>query len=213
MRANRLAAVLSIAAFGAAGAAAAQDAPAQTAPAQTMPAQTPAASASVETPVAGAFTDAELKNYGAALPRVRAVSEALNGGQPNAEQTAELQAAVAATGLEAERFNAIAQAAANDPVLQARIAAASAPASAAGSVGASVTEDELNKFAAANQRLGAIAQSLNGAQPTPEQATEMQTIVAESGLEVERFNAIGQASAQDESLRARIALAQARAGE
>lgn len=213
MRANRLAAVLSIAAFGAAGAAAAQDAPAQTAPAQTMPAQTPAASASVETPVAGAFTDAELKSYGVALPRVRAVSEALNGGQPNAEQTAELQAAVAATGLEAERFNAIAQAAANDPVLQARIAAASAPASAAGSVGASVTEDELNKFAAANQRLGAIAQSLNGAQPTPEQATEMQTIVAESGLEVERFNAIGQASAQDESLRARIALAQARAGE
>lgn len=213
MRANRLAAVLSIAAFGAAGAAAAQDAPAQTAPAQTMPAQTPAASASVETPVAGAFTDAELKSYGAALPRVRAVSEALNGGQPNAEQTAELQAAVAATGLEAERFNAIAQAAANDPVLQARIAAASAPASAAGSVGASVTEDELNKFAAANQRLGAIAQSLNGAQPTPEQGTEMQTIVAESGLEVERFNAIGQASAQDESLRARIALAQARAGE
>ena len=98
-------------------------------------------------------------------------------------------------------------------MLQARIAAASAPASAAGSVGASVTEDELNKFAAANQRLGAIAQSLNGAQPTPEQATEMQTIVAESGLEVERFNAIGQASAQDESLRARIALAQARAGE
>lgn len=213
MRANRLAAVLSIAAFGAAGAAAAQDAPAQTAPAQTMPPQTPAASASVETPVAGAFTDAELKSYGAALPRVRAVSEALNGGQPNAEQTAELQAAVAATGLEAERFNAIAQAAANDPVLQARIAAASAPASAAGSVGASVTEDELNKFAAANQRLGAIAQSLNGAQPTPEQGTEMQTIVAESGLEVERFNAIGQASAQDESLRARIALAQARAGE
>ena len=213
MRANRLAAVLSIAAFGAAGAAAAQDAPAQTAPAQTMPAQTPAASASVETPVAGAFTDAELKSYGAALPRVRAVSEALNGGQPNAEQTAELQAAVAATGLEAERFNAIAQAAANDPVLQARIAAASAPASAAGSVGASVTEDELNKFAAANQRLGAIAQSLNGAQPTPEQATEMQTIVAESGLEVERFNAIGQASAQDESLRARVALAQARSGE
>ena len=213
MRANRLAAVLSIAAFGAAGAAAAQDAPAQTAPAQTMPAQTPAASASVETPVAGAFTDAELKSYGVALPRVRAVSEALNGGQPNAEQTAELQAAVAATGLEAERFNAIAQAAANDPVLQARIAAASAPASAAGSVGASVTEDELNKFAAANQRLGAIAQSLNGAQPTPEQGTEMQTIVAESGLEVERFNAIGQASAQDESLRARIALAQARAGE
>ena len=213
MRANRLAAVLSIAAFGAAGAAAAQDAPAQTAPAQTMPAQTPAASASVETPVAGAFTDAELKSYGAALPRVRAVSEALNGGQPNAEQTAELQAAVAATGLEAERFNAIAQAAANDPVLQARIAAASAPASPPGSVGASVTEDELNKFAAANQRLGAIAQSLNGAQPTPEQATEMQTIVAESGLEVERFNAIGQASAQDESLRARIALAQARAGE
>ena len=58
-----------------------------------------------------------------------------------------------------------------------------------------------------------FAQSLNGAQPTPEQATEMQTIVAESGLEVERFNAIGQASAQDESLRARIALAQARAGE
>lgn len=213
MRANRLAAVLSIAAFGAAGAAAAQDAPAQTAPAQTMPAQTPAASASVETPVAGAFTEAELKSYGAALPRVRAVSEALNGGQPNAEQTAELQAAVAATGLETDRFNAIAQAAANDPVLQARIAAASAPASAAGSVGASVTEDELNKFAAANQRLGAIAQSLNGAQPTPEQATEMQTIVAESGLEVERFNAIGQASAQDESLRARIALAQARAGE
>ena len=215
MRANRLAAVLSIAAFGAAGAAAAQDAPAQTAPAQTMPPQTPAAaaSASVETPVAGAFTDAELKSYGAALPRVRAVSEALNGGQPNAEQTAELQAAVAATGLETDRFNAIAQAAANDPVLQARIAAASAPASAAGSVGASVTEDELNKFAAANQRLGAIAQSLNGAQPTPEQATEMQTIVAESGLEVERFNAIGQASAQDESLRARIALAQARAGE
>ena len=73
MRANRLAAVLSIAAFGAAGAAAAQDAPAQTAPAQTMPPQTPAAaaSASVETPVAGAFTEAELKSYGAALPRVR----------------------------------------------------------------------------------------------------------------------------------------------
>ena len=38
-------------------------------------------------------------------------------------------------------------------------------------------------------------------------------IVAESGLEVERFNAIGQASAQDESLRARVALAQARSGE
>ncbi|WP_295706576.1 DUF4168 domain-containing protein [uncultured Brevundimonas sp.] len=207
MRAQRIAAVLSFTALTAsmAGAAFAQAA----APAQEAApvAAAPAASAT------GEFTEAELKSYGAALPRVRAVSEALNGGQPNAEQTAELQAAVAATGLETERFNAIAQAAANDPVLQARIAAASAPASAAGSVGASVTEDELNKFAAANQRLGAIAQSLNGAQPTPEQATEMQTIVAESGLEVERFNAIGQASAQDESLRARIALAQARAGE
>lgn len=209
MRANRLAAVLSIAALGAAGAAVAQDAPAQTTPAQ----EAPVTAAAPATTSAGDFTDAELKSYGVALPRVRAVSEALNGGQPNAEQTAELQAAVAATGLETERFNAIAQAAAGDPVLQARIAVTAAPASAAGSVGASVTEDELNKFAAANQRLGAIAQSLNGAQPTPEQATEMQTIVAESGLEVERFNAIGQASAQDESLRARVALAQARSGE
>lgn len=209
MRAQRIAAVLSLTALTAsvAGAAFAQDAAAP-APAQEA---APAAAAAPAQAATGGFTDAELTSYATALPRVRAVSQALNGAQPNAEQTAELQAAVAATGLATDRFNAIAQAAASDPVLQARIAVASAPASAAGSVGASVTEDELSKFAAANQRLGAIAQSLNGAQPSPEQATEMQTIVAESGLEVERFNAIGQASAQDESLRARVALAQARA--
>ncbi|QYF86142.1 DUF4168 domain-containing protein [Brevundimonas sp. PAMC22021] len=208
MRAQRIAAVLSLTALTAsvAGATFAQDAAAP-APAQEA---TPAAAAAPAQAATGEFTDAELKSYGAALPRVRAVSQALNGGQPTPEQTAELQAAVAATGLATERFNAIAQAAANDPVLQARIAVAAAPASAAGSVGASVTEDELSKFAAANQRLGAIAQSLNGAQPSPEQATEMQGIVAASGLEVERFNAIGQAVSQDEGLRARIALAQAR---
>ncbi|EGF96097.1 hypothetical protein BDIM_29440 [Brevundimonas diminuta ATCC 11568] len=41
----------------------------------------------------------------------------------------------------------------------------------------------------------------------------MAAAIQNSGLEIERFNAISAATAQDEHLQARIALAQARQGE
>jgi hypothetical protein len=74
------------------------------------------------------------------------------------------------------------------------------------------TDAEVEGFVAAMARITPIAQSLNGAAPTAEQQAEMAGIVSGSGLALERFNAISTASAQDDQLRARVALANARAG-
>ena len=146
------------------------------------------------------------------MTRLRVISEAVQGGQPTAEQQAEMASIVQNSGLAIERFNAISAAVSADPVLQARTAVAGATPSAAGSVGASVTDAEAGQFADAMAKVSVIAQALNGAQPTAEQQAEMAAAIQGAGLELERFNAISGAVSQDEHLRARIALAAAQAG-
>ena len=61
--------------------------------------------------------------------------------------------------------------------------------------------------------ISGIARALGGAQPNEEQQAQMAAAIENSGLDIERFNAISSATAEDEHLRARIALAQTRQGE
>lgn len=194
MRANRLALFLSTAALlGAAPAALAQ----------TPPAAAPAAV------LAGDYTDDELAKYGAAYEQITIIASDLNGAAPSAEQQTQMVTAIEASGLSRERFNAIAQASAQDDELAARIAVARTPAPAAGSVAASVTDAELTQFAAAMKEIRPVAVAANGS-PSPEQAAQMQAAVQNSGLEVERFNAIAQAVSAEPRLQARIELIDAR---
>jgi hypothetical protein len=158
------------------------------------------------------YTDAEIEGFVAAMARITPIARSLNGAAPSADQQAEMAAAISDSGLTIERFNGIGTAAASDAVLGARILVAQAPKPAAGSVAASVTDAEVEQYAAAMARLTPIARALNGAAPTPEQQAEMAGIVAGSGLALERFNAISGANAQDAWLRARVSLANARAG-
>ena len=53
-------------------------------------------------------------------------------------------------------------------------------------------------------RLRVLSEALNGAQPTAEQQGEMAAVVQQSGLAVERYNAIARASADNPAIRARI---------
>ncbi|MBA4803403.1 MAG: DUF4168 domain-containing protein [Brevundimonas sp.] len=155
-------------------------------------------------------TDAELDSYAAAEEGVRAVQAQVQG-QITPEQQAAMVAAIEGAGLTLERFNAISQTVqAGDDVLAARLAVARAPDSPAGSVGAAVTDAELDQFAAAMAGVRPIAEQLNGAAPTAEQQTAMAEAIAASGLELERFNAISAALRADERLQARVALAGAR---
>lgn len=173
--------------------------------AEPAPAAAPAA--------AGDPTDAELAQFAAAMKTVQSVAASVQNGTPTEEQQAQMAGAVQNSGLAVERFNAISAAVSADPVLQARAAVAGAAPSAPGSVGAGVTDAEAGQFAVAMAEISGIARALNGAQPNEEQQAQMAAAIQNSGLEIERFNAISAATAQDEHLQARIALAQARQGE
>ncbi len=198
MRLKLIAAVSSAALF--AGAAMAQEAEAPAAPA-------PAA----EAPAAG-FTDGELRAFAGAMDRLQTVAQQIQGGQPTPEQQAEMAGAVEQSGLTIDRFNEISQAVSGDAMLRARIAVASATPSTPGSVGASVTDAEAGQFAQAMAAITPIAQSLNGQAPNEEQQAQMAAAIDQSGLTLERFNAISGAIGQDEHLQARVALAAAQAG-
>ena len=76
--------------------------------------------------VGATATDAELGQFAAAMAAVRPIAEQLNGAAPTAEQQAAMAAAIASSGLDIERFNAISAALAGDARLQARIALAAA---------------------------------------------------------------------------------------
>ncbi|MGX1745788.1 MULTISPECIES: DUF4168 domain-containing protein [unclassified Brevundimonas] len=173
--------------------------------AEPAPAAAPAA--------AGDPTDAELAQFAAAMKTVQSVAASVQNGTPTEEQQAQMAGAVQNSGLAVERFNAISAAVSADPVLQARAAVAGAAPSAPGSVGAGVTDAEAGQFAVAMAEISGIARALNGAQPNEEQQAQMAAAIQNSGLDIERFNAISAATAQDEHLQARIALAQARQGE
>ena len=170
--------------------------------AQSQPSSAPAASAST-------YTDAELAQYGKALKTVSQLSASLNGAQPTEAQANDMRKAVTDAGLTAERFNAIATAAQADPVLRARVAVASSTPSAAGSVGAGVSDEEATNFVKAVAAITAVGA---GANPTADQQKAQQEAVKNAGLTAERFNAISTAAGSDEHLRARLALAKAKLG-
>lgn len=181
------------------------------APALAQDAAEPATAAAPA--AAGDPTDAELAQFAAAMKTVQSVAASVQNGTPTEEQQAQMAGAVQNSGLAVERFNAISAAVSADPVLQARAAVAGAAPSAPGSVGAGVTDAEAGQFAVAMAEISGIARALNGAQPNEEQQAQMAAAIQNSGLDIERFNAISAATAQDEHLQARIALAQARQGE
>ena len=181
------------------------------APALAQDAAEPASAAAPA--AAGDPTDAELAQFAAAMKTVQSVAASVQNGTPTEEQQAQMAGAVQNSGLAVERFNAISAAVSADPVLQARAAVAGAAPSAPGSVGAGVTDAEAGQFAVAMAEISGIARALNGAQPNEEQQAQMAAAIQNSGLDIERFNAISAATAQDEHLQARIALAQARRGE
>lgn len=189
-----------------AGAAVAQEAEVQAG----AEAQAPAPAAA---PAAGAPTDAELTAFAGAMQRMQTVAQQVQGGQPTPEQQAEMAAAVEASGLEIDRFNAISQAVSTDPVLQARIGVAATTPSPAGSVGAGVTDAEAAQFAQAMGGIAPIAQSLNGQAPNAEQQAQMAAAIEGSGLSLERFNEISGAIGQDEHLQARVGLAAVQNGQ
>ena len=68
------------------------------------------------------------------------------------------------------------------------------------------TDQELKKFDDAMAQVRAVSDTLNGAQPTPEQQAQMASAIQDSGLEVTRFNAISTAVSADPELAARIAV-------
>jgi hypothetical protein len=80
--------------------------------------------------------------------------------------------------------------------------AAATPAAPTGS--STFTDDELKKFDDAMVKVRAVSDTLNGAQPTPEQQAQMAAAVQDSGLEVTRFNTLSNAVAADPALAARI---------
>ncbi len=66
------------------------------------------------------------------------------------------------------------------------------------------TDAELMAYDGAITQLRVLSEALNGAQPTAEQQGEMAAVVQQSGLAVERYNAIARASAENPGIRARI---------
>ncbi len=171
----------------------------------------PEADASAAVSTSG-FSDAQLTSFNGAMTRMSSVAEAVASGTPSAEQQAEMAAAVEASGLGIEQFNAISVAVSADPVLRARLAVLGAPMPAAGSVSAAVTDAEVTQFSDVMRKMRELAPAA-GSAPTAEQQAEMAAAVQASGLVVDRFNAIAQAVSQDARLRARVELADAeRAG-
>ncbi|MDP3406046.1 MAG: DUF4168 domain-containing protein [Brevundimonas sp.] len=170
------------------------------------------ATASVAAPAAivqaAEYSDAQLQAFSTAMTQVRAAAPT-DGTAPTAEQQAAMAAAVEGSGMDITTFNALATAVSSDEVLRARLAVMDTPESPAGSVAASVTDAEAAQFASAMVQVRAAAPT-DGSAPNAEQQTAMASAVSASGLELERFNAIAQAVAGDERLRARLALADAR---
>lgn len=191
MRIAAFAAVSLLALAGAAQAQEATDAPA-------------AAAAAPATP--DSVTDDELLKFSAAMTKMRVVAAAVGTGTPTPEQQTQMAAAVTESGLEIARFNAIAQIS-GDPVVRARINVASAPASPEGSIGASMSDEDVARYARAATAARAATQSGTPA----EQQTAMAAALSAEGLEIERFNAISAATSTDSRLRARVALAQLKA--
>lgn len=174
-----------------------------------------AAQVSAAAPLAAAvaandYSDTQLEAFGAAMAAVRAAAPT-DGSAPNEEQQAAMAAAVASSGMDIEAFNALATAVSTDEVLQARLGVFATPASPAGSVAASVTDAEVAQFAAAMVQVRAAAPT-DGSAPSDEQQAAMASAVSASGLELERFNAIATAVSSDARLRARLELANVRAG-
>lgn len=157
---------------------------------------------------AGDVTDAQLTAFNTAMQKVKAVTATVQGA-PTAEQQAEMAAAVEASGLGVEQFNAISGKVSSDAVLRARLAVLDAPASSG--VAAAVTDEEVSQFASAMVKLRELAPA-GGAAPTPEQQTAMAAAVEESGLSRERFNEVATAVSADARLRARVQLADAQRG-
>ena len=186
-----------------------------TAPATTPDAMATPAPAAMPAPAASAspssVTDAQLGSFNTAMTRMRGVAEAVGTGTPTAEQQAEMAAAVEASGLGIEQFNAISGAVSTDPVLQARLAVLNAPEPAAGSVAAAVTDAEVEQFSSTMVTMRSIAPA-PGTTPTAEQQAQMASTVEASGLAVDRFNEIATAVSTDASLQARVQLADAQRG-
>lgn len=179
------------------------------APALAQEATTPADPTGAAAPAAGDFTDAEIEGFAAAMAEITPIAQSLGGAAPSAEQQAEMAAAIESAGLTIDRFNAIGAAARADRVTGARVLVAQAPA---GTVEAGVTDQEVEAYASAMAKLTPIARALNGAAPDEAQQAEMAGIVSGSGLSLERFNEISTAASTEPRLRARVALADARAG-
>lgn len=156
------------------------------------------------------ISDADLRAFAAAMAEVQTVAADVEG-TPTTEQQAAMAASVQNSGLAIDRFNAIATAVSQDPALRARIAVVTAPAPAAGSVAAGVSDQELGQFSAAMAVVMNVAEQVEGGAATADQQAEMAAAVQNSGLDIERFNAISTAVSQDESLQARIALINAQA--
>jgi hypothetical protein len=193
-----------IAALSCAALTAAAAAPALAASPSPAPAA-PQAAAQAET-----VRDAELRSFATAMQAIQPIAEAAAGAPPTPEQQAEMAAAIEASGLPLERFNAISTAVSADAVLRARLQLAATDPSPAGSPAAAVTDAEVEQFVVAMAAVQPLAQSLNGAAPSAEQQAEMAAAITGSGLELERFNAISAAVSQDDHLRARMAVADAR---
>jgi len=68
------------------------------------------------------------------------------------------------------------------------------------------SDDELKKFGTAMEQLAGISAQIQGGTPTAEQQAEMAGIVENSGLTIDRFNAISQAVSADPVLQARMAV-------
>ena len=152
-------------------------------------------------------TDQELLQFTGAMTKMRQVAAAVGTGTPTAEQQAQMAEAVQSSGLEIARFNAIAQIS-GDPLVRARSNVASSPVSPEGSVGASVDDAEVVRYARAATAARAATQG--GGTPAEQQAAMTAALSAE-GLSIERFNAISAATSSDSRLRARVALAQLKA--
>ena len=157
-------------------------------------------------------TDAEVAQFATAMKAVMTVNAQVQNGTPTEEQQAAMASAIEGAGLTIDRFNAISSQVSTDRVLHARIQLAQTEPSPAGSVGAAVTDVEAEQFAKAMAGIRPISQALNGAAPSAEQQAAMSTAITDSGLTLERFNAISAATSRDAHLRARIALAEIKAG-
>lgn len=98
------------------------------APAQ--PATPPAATApAAPSATAGNYSDADIKQFAAAAVEVTKIQQ--DTSISDADKQPKMVAALQASGIAPEKFNAIGQAAAADPALQQRIQAAAPPAPAA----------------------------------------------------------------------------------